>query len=93
MSVTYVLLARIPVEGVHAFQAYEEGVLALLGEHGGVLERRLRSPEELVEVHVISFPSYERFESYREDPRREAFSELLVSSGAEIELYELEDVP
>jgi hypothetical protein len=38
-----VLLARIPPEGISTLAAYEDHVLPLLAERGGVLQRRLRS--------------------------------------------------
>ena len=33
------------------FQAYEAAVLPLLPRHGGLLERRLRTDDALVEIH------------------------------------------
>jgi hypothetical protein len=91
-SPKYVLVARIPSEGVSAYQEYEAAVLPLLAEHEGTLERRLRSPDELVEVHVVGFSSHEGFTAYLEDPRRTALQPLLISSGARTELHELTDV-
>ena len=91
-SPKYVLVARIPPEGVSAYQEYETAVLPLLAEHEGTLERRLRSPDELVEVHVIGFASHEAFKSYMKDPRRVALQPLLLSSEASAELHELTDV-
>ena len=52
-SVTFVLIARIPPEGISTFATYEDHVLPLLAEHGGVLQRRLRSGDGLVEIHVV----------------------------------------
>ena len=92
-SPKYVLVARIPPEGVSAYQEYETAVLPLLAEHEGTLERRLRSPDELVEVHLIGFSSHEAFTGYMEDPRRIALQPLLISSGVRAELHELTDVP
>lgn len=40
---TFVLIARIPPDGVAAYQAYEDQVLPVLAEHGGRLQRRLRN--------------------------------------------------
>lgn len=91
-SPKYVLIARIPPEGVGAYQEYETAVLPLLAEHEGTLERRLRSPDELVEVHVIGFSSHVAFTAYMEDPRRAALQPLLISSGTSAELHELTDV-
>ncbi len=88
----HVLVARIPEEGVSDYQAYETAVLPLLAEHEGTLERRLRSADGLVELHVVGFASQESFEAYMDDPRRAALQPLLVSSGAVTELLELDDV-
>ena len=91
-SLTFVLIARIPPEGVSAFAAYEDHVLPLLAEHGGVLQRRLRSADGLVEVHVLRYPSAAAHASYRADPRRAEHAPELAASGARIELLQLEDV-
>jgi hypothetical protein len=48
--VTFVLIARIPPEGVEAFRAYEDAVLPLLPEFNGSLERRLRNPDGTIEI-------------------------------------------
>ena len=91
-SVTLVLIARIPPDGVSTFAAYEDNVLPLLAEHGGVLQRRLRSANGLVEIHVVCFPSALAFEKFREDPRRAQHAPKLEASGAHIELLEVEDI-
>ena len=88
-AVTYLLVARLPAEGIAAFEEYERRVLGLLGVHGGRLARRLRSADRLVEVHLVEFPSTEAFAAYRDDPRRGAHAELLEASGAATELLEL----
>lgn len=89
---TYVLIARMPPAGVQQFQDYESNVIPLIARHGGRLERRLRTADELTEVHVIWFPSEEAFLDYRGDPERTAQVPLLVESGAVTELLELSDV-
>jgi uncharacterized protein (DUF1330 family) len=93
MSVTYVVVARIPPAGVERFQRYEAAVLPLLAEHGGRLERRLRSAGGGTEVHVLSFASAGAFAAYRDDPRRAEHRDLLEASGAAVEVIEVEDVP
>ena len=90
--VTFVLIARMPPEGVSAFAMYESHVLTLLAEYGGVLQRRMRSGDGLVEVHVVCFPSASAFAGFREDPRRAQHAPELEASGARIELLQLEDV-
>ncbi|MGC9670522.1 hypothetical protein ACNTMW_28755 [Planosporangium sp. 12N6] len=92
MTVTYLMVARLPEGSLDAFDAYENAVLPLLAEHGGRLERRLRTVDDRIEAHVVSFPSDEHFAAYRADPRRAAGAPLLESSGAEIELLAVRDV-
>ena len=91
-EITYALLFRVPVKGVEAFERYEGLVLPLLEDHDGRLERRLRSPDRLTEVHIVSFPSREAFRQYREDPRRGEHAHLLAESGAAVEVLEVDDV-
>jgi hypothetical protein len=93
MVVIFVVVARIPRAGIERFQRYEEAVLPLIAEHGGRLERRLRSESGDTEVHVLSFAEPEGFAAYLDDPRRAEHRELLAASGAELELLEVEDVP
>lgn len=92
-GVTYVLLARIPAEGIAAFAAYEEAVLPLLAEHGARLDSRLRTAGGRVEVHVLWFPGPEALEAYRADPRRAAAGHLLEESGAATDLFSLDPGP
>ena len=92
-EVVVVLVARVPEGGIDGFQRYERAVLSLLGDHGGALQRRLRSEDGLTEVHLVGFPSPEAFSSYRSDPRREEHRELLEASGARLEVLELGDAP
>jgi hypothetical protein len=93
MGLTFVVVARIPPEGVERFQSYEDAVLPLLREHGARLERRLRSTAGDCEVHVLSFAAEESLAAYLDDPRRAAHRDLLEGSGAELELIEVEDIP
>lgn len=86
------VIARIPEDGVAAFQAYESHVLALLAEHDGRLERRLRNADGTMEVHIVRFGSRSAFERYRQNPRRQAAAALLEQSQARLEVMELNDV-
>ncbi|MFJ5561118.1 hypothetical protein ACIQCD_27810 [Streptomyces sp. NPDC093250] len=92
MAVTYLMLARLPEGALGDFDAYESAVLPLLAEYGGRLERRLRTLDDRVEAHVITFPDNEHLAAYRADPRRSAAAPLLESSGAAVELLEVRDV-
>jgi len=90
--VTFVLIVRIPAEGIEDFRAYEEAVLPLLPEFNGRLERRLRNPDGTVEIHVVSFASDADFQNYRNDPRRTAHAGLLEKSSARLELLPMANV-
>ena len=90
--VTFVLIFRIPAEGVEDFQAYEEAVLPLLPEFNGRLERRLRNPDGTVEMHIVSYASDADRQNYRNDPRRAAQAWLLEKSSAKLELLPMANV-
>ena len=90
--VTFVLIARIPTEGIEDFRAYEDAVLPLLPEFNGRLEHRLRNPDGTVEMHIISFASDVDRQNYRNDPRRTALAWLLEKSSAKLELLPMANV-
>lgn len=90
--ITFVLIARIPAEGVADFRAYEDAVLPLLPEFNGRLERRLRNPDGTMEMHIVSFASDADFQNYRNDPRRTAQAWLLERSAAKLELLSMMNV-
>jgi hypothetical protein len=91
-SLTLALIARVPPDGVAAFQSYESRVLPLLSEHGGRLERRLRSGDGTVELHIVAFAAADQLERFRADPRRAEAAPLLAQSRASTELLLLDDV-
>lgn len=84
--VTYALIARVPPGGVADFLAYEALVLPLLPEHAGRLDRRVRSADGTLEVHLLEFASAQSLADFRADPRRAAAAHLLEASGADLEL-------
>jgi Fe-S cluster biogenesis protein NfuA len=92
LALLLVVVARVPAEGVAEFEAYEGRVLPLLAEHGGSLERRLRSADGTAEVHVISFSSAGAFAAYVADARRAEHAPLLARSGASVEVLEVQEV-
>jgi hypothetical protein len=91
-GITLCATFRMPAAGVTSFQAYEEAVLTLLRAHGGTLERRLRSMDGRIEVHIISFATNLQFEAYRTDQRRAEHAALFNESGAEAEVQLVVDV-
>ena len=90
--VTFVLIVRIPTEGIEDFRAYEDAVLPLLPEFNGRLERRLRNQDGTVEMHIVSFASEADFQNYRNDPRRTAQAPLLKKSSAMLERLAMTNV-
>ncbi|MET4388413.1 hypothetical protein ABIB73_004176 [Bradyrhizobium sp. F1.4.3] len=90
--VMFVLIARIPPEGVEDFRACEDAVLPLLPEFNGCLERRLRNPDGTIEMHIVSFASDADFQNYRNDPRRAEQARLLEKSSAKLELLPMANV-
>jgi hypothetical protein len=91
-GVLLVQTIRVPLEGVDAFRRFEAAVLPLLPEHEARLERRLRTSDGRVEIHIVSFPSREALDRYRTDPRRQEHLHLLHESQAAVDLVEVTDV-
>lgn len=87
-----VTVADVPEDRVDAFQEYESRVLPLLGRHGGRLERRLRSMDSLVEVHIVSFKSRDGYESYIADPERMNHRSPLTDMHVGQRVLEVQDV-
>lgn len=52
-------------------------MLPLLADHGGRLERRLRTDDSTTEVHLISFGSEAGYRAYLSDPERRRSQPLL----------------
>ena len=71
------------------FLKYEEVALSRLKEYGGLLESRLQmqktegAPDE---VHIISFPSNEAFQQFKEDPVRKEYAYLFTKSVEKTQL-------
>ena len=91
-KITLVITAKIPIKGVPAFQKYEDLVLPLLPQYGGVLEQRLRNDDGTLEVHIISFDSQSSFDDYRNSPERAKHSHIMEKAKAVIELEYMYDV-
>jgi hypothetical protein len=89
---TLCAIFRVPASGQDAFKTYEDAVLPLLADHGGALQRRLRTEDGGAEVHIIRFQSASQVEAYRADPRRIAHSGLFDASGAVAEVLTVDDV-
>ena len=75
-----------------AGRRYEDGVLALLGRHGGELERRLRTGDGETEVHVIRFAARAGLDAFLVDPDRVALRAELGDVAPATRVLEVRDV-
>ncbi|SCL18317.1 Acetyltransferase (GNAT) family protein [Micromonospora rhizosphaerae] len=75
-----------------AGRRYEDAVLALLGRHGGRLERRLRTGDGRTEVHVIRFASRAGYDGYLADSERAALRAELGDVAPTARVLEVHDI-
>ena len=75
-----------------AFEAYERAVLALMPDHGGRLEQRLRGVDRPVETHLLTFPSREAFDAYLNDPKRTALAAARRDCRMKSEAWEVSEI-
>ena len=59
------------------FEAYERKVSRIMARYGGVIERAIRTSkasddgsDEPFEVHLLKFPSRDRYDAFRDDAER-----------------------
>ncbi len=64
------------------FEAYERKVSRVMARYGGVIERAIRTSrvsndgsDEPFEVHLLSFPTRELYDAYRDDPERRSLGD------------------
>ncbi len=75
----YILVRLWVHQGLEAeFEAYERKVARIMARYGGVIERAIRTADDRsdapFEVHVLRFPSRDRYDAYRDDPDRQSLS-------------------
>src|SRR5262245_23656404 len=83
---------------MEVFRAYETKAARILARYGGVIERTVveeaSKPEKPIrEVHVVTFPDLEAFDSYRADPDLASLAAMRVASIAHTELLLGHDGP
>ncbi len=99
MSQPFVLIVEIwIVQGQRAeFESFEAKAAEIMARHGGRIERRLAMRDGAVgnppdEVHLVTFPGREAYESYRSDPalvplveqRARAIQRTVIREGADM---------
>jgi uncharacterized protein (DUF1330 family) len=77
------MIADVESGSVERFRAYEVLVLPMLTQHGGRLQRRVRSADGTTEIHLVEFDSEAGYNAYMDDPARQAARASL--DGAQIE--------
>ena len=94
MAEELLLVAIVEMAPGHAAagQRYEDAVLALLDQHGGWVERRLRSGDSATEVHVIRFRSRAGYDSFMVDPDRLALRDQLGDGVPTARVLEVRDL-
>jgi uncharacterized protein (DUF1330 family) len=76
-----------------ALSAYEDSVLALVGEHGGTVLQRARSDGEEnrpIEIQLYEWPSEAAMDAYMSDPRRTALAADRDRSVARTEIIRVQ---
>src|SRR5262245_59900536 len=74
------------------FRQFEQEAARIMGKYGGRIERVIRptaspSSDSLpYEIHIVSFPSIERFDAYREDTELAQLATLRQTAIARTEL-------
>ena len=84
-------MMHVGAGGIRALREYESKVIPILKEHGGELvsaftPQNSNDPECPDEVHLITFPSEEAFQSYRADNRILSLSGLRDASLSKTQL-------
>lgn len=93
MTVQLCVLLWARPGAAEALAAYEDKVLALLGEHGGRLVQRARadgSDGRPDEIQLIEFASRSGYDGYLADARRTALAAERDAAIARTDLYPVE---
>ena len=101
MSLSLVVL--LSVDPVHEgdYEHYEAVASQIMARYGGRIERRITfaaddtaTPADRPdEVHIVTFPSEERFEAYRADADLEALAEVRARVIKRTQIWRGEDLP
>ncbi|MDO3701384.1 GNAT family N-acetyltransferase [Micromonospora sp. C28SCA-DRY-2] len=87
-----VALVEFAEGAVEAGQRYEDAVLALLGRHGGRVERRQRTGDGRTEVHLIRFDTRAGYHAFLADPERVALRAGLGDAAPDARVLEVQEV-
>lgn len=93
-----VALLTVRKRALEAFRAFETHAAMVMSDYGGRIERTVvvnpeESPDEVIEIHLLSFPDEKAFAAYRRDSRLGQLDHLRKQSVLRTELYVGEDGP
>ena len=89
----FTIVALLTIRDAEAFQRFERQAIAIMAEHGGLLDSAFRpraaadGQPPVDEVHVLKFPDEESFERYRLDARLTALAELRATAISATTIY------
>jgi len=93
-----VALLTVRKKALEAFRAFETHAAMVMSDYGGRIERTVvvnpeKSPDEVIEIHLLSFPDEKAFAAFRRDSRLGQLDHLRKQSVLRTELYVGEDGP
>ncbi len=100
LSHRIVVVAQLLVvpDGEEEFVEFETKATRVMSRYGGAIERRIalhrdEDSTEPSEIHIVSFPDRDSFESYKRDPELESLRPLRMRAIRETVLWLGEDLP
>src|SRR5258706_11130652 len=89
---TLVVTLTVRRKAAEDFRRYEGEAARVMARHGGAIERvvaiRCEEAELFREVHIVTFPSQEAFDSYRADPELPRLAPLRAAAVVATEITE-----
>ncbi|HEV2640304.1 MAG TPA: hypothetical protein VGX23_34545 [Actinocrinis sp.] len=88
----FVVLVDLPEGHGAVVEDYEDKMLDLLPRHGGLLERRMRTEDGRMEVHLLSFASREGYAAFLADPERAALRDEVKDVELTNQVFQVREV-
>jgi uncharacterized protein (DUF1330 family) len=87
------VVALIKIKDLEKFEDYESNAILIMAEHSGNLVSAFRPNEsessdgEINEVHILEFPSIEKFHAYRADSKIHSLANLREQAIEKTTIY------
>jgi uncharacterized protein (DUF1330 family) len=98
-ELTLVVLLELDSDRMDDYERFETEAARVMGQYGGRIERRValtdgasggdRAPNE---VHLVTFPTEERFRAYTQDPRLQELAGLRARAIRHTEIWHGRDL-